>query len=430
MAKIIFEDIKKTKSIRNIKKETISPAGKTKPKMHFIDEELAPVHKYNNTESDKTRSSKYILWVIAIVCIGALLFALSFLFVKAKITIVPKSIDAVLDQQLNLTKDDKSTDVYFSLVSIEGEEKKNFESGEAKDVSIPATGKVIIYNSYSKNSQNLDINTRLEGSNGKIYKTEKKITVPGISSDGNPGKIEVGIYATENGESYNSEPLDFKILGFKGNPKYNKIYARSVGSINGGFVGKINTLSDIEKEGAYSELGSVLKEKLSKKVADQIPEGFLLYDKAIFFDVLSENIGKGSSDTEVEVSVKGKLYGFIVNEKVLTTKIANNIIEKYNNEDIYLNNIKNLDLTILNAESITEDINNLSIKLTGNSKFVYRVDPKQVSTDLLGKNKKYFNQIMSDYLNIESANLELFPPWMSVLPDKIEKINITVNYPK
>lgn len=430
MAKIIFEDIKKTKSIRNVKKETISPATKTKPKMHFIDEEVAPIQKYNNIEINKAHSSKYVLWIIAIVCIGALLFAVSFLLVKAKVTIVPKSIDVVLDQQLSLNKDDKSSDLYFSLVSLEGEEKKNFESGEAKDVSIPAIGKVIIYNSYSKNSQNLDINTRLEASNGKIYKTDKKISVPGLSSDGNPGKIEVGIYASENGESYNSEPLDFKILGFKGNPKYNKIYARSVGSISGGFVGKINTLSDIEKAGAFSELEKSLKEKLSSRVEDQIPEGFLLYDKAIFFDVLDESIGKASTENEVEVSVKGKLYGFLVNEKVLTTKIAKNIIEKYKDEDLYIKDIQNLDFNITNAEGISEDIKNLSVKLAGNTKFIYKVDPQQVSADLLGKNKKYFNQIMSDYLNIESANLELFPPWMSVLPNKIEKINIVVNYPK
>src|SRR3989344_6062534 len=104
---------------------------------------------------------------------------------------------------------------------ISGEESKVVQDTKTKDVIEKAKGTVLIYNNFSSVPQRLDIDTRLEGSNGKIYKTVKKIVVPGMRSSA-PGSVEVGIYAAAGGEEYNSGPLDFTIFGFKGTPKYSK----------------------------------------------------------------------------------------------------------------------------------------------------------------------------------------------------------------
>src|SRR6185436_19331087 len=103
------------------------------------------------------------------------------------------------------------------------------------------------YNNYSTASQNLDIDTRLEGSNGKIYKTKTKIVIPGMK-DGKTGSVEVKVYASVAGPEYNSAPLDFKIFGFKGTPKYSKFYGRSKGALSGGAKGKAPALSAEEED--------------------------------------------------------------------------------------------------------------------------------------------------------------------------------------
>ncbi|MDQ3245133.1 MAG: hypothetical protein M3P22_02210, partial [bacterium] len=127
MAKITFQDIKKNKNTHTIKKEHhTSIKAEPKPKMHFIDEDIAPIHKFDFEQRNNSKS-KYTLWIIAIICIGALLFSLSFLFTKAAVTINPKIVDVVLDQTLSVSKDNKNTDLDFSLVSIEGEEKRIVE---------------------------------------------------------------------------------------------------------------------------------------------------------------------------------------------------------------------------------------------------------------------------------------------------------------
>ena len=69
----------------------------------------------------------------------------------------------------------------------------------------------------------------------------------------------MGIYAAGAGEEYNSTPLDFEILVFKGTPKYSKFYARSKGDITGGFKGKSPVVSSLNKITVISELKATLE---------------------------------------------------------------------------------------------------------------------------------------------------------------------------
>lgn len=380
----------------------------------------------------RNKTPKYRIYLVALVSIIFLLFALSFLFSGAKITVIPKVKEIPLNGNLSAAKDLNISDLSFDLVVISGEENKIIQGGEEKDVNLKAEGVVLIYNSYSSSSQTLDIDTRLEGSNGKIYKTNKKITVPGMVKDGKPGSIEVGIYGAEGGEEYNSVPLDFKIFGFKGTPKYSKFYARSKEEITGGFKGKSPVVSSLDKVTAVSELKATLETKLLKKVIDQIPSGFILFKNAIFLNINDKNIsftpGKNST---VLVNTKGTLYGFLFDEKKLTKKIAEDIIEKYDGSEVYIPNIRDLTFSLSDKENISfADVKNISFNLVGTPKIIWKVDEIKFITDILNKKKKDFNQILLQYPNIESAELVIRPFWKTSFPEASKNIEIIVNYPK
>ena len=320
----------------------------------------------------------------------ALLFSLSFLFSKVKITINPKTAEVSLNGDFSASKDAKTSSLSFDLVVISGEQEKTIQGGEMKEVKLASTGRVILYNNFSTSSQNLDIDTRLSGSNGKIYKITTKTTIPGITSDGKPGSVEVGIYAAEPGESYDSGPLDFNIVGFKGTPKYSKFYARSKGAISGGYIGEAPVVSDLEKASASSEIRALLESKLLKKVIDQIPTGFVLYEDAILLDIGDKNIVfTPSENNTVMATLKGTLYGFIFNKEKLTKKIAEDALLEYAGEDIYIPNIKNLEFTFLNKESVSfTNIKNINFNITGTPYFVYKVDEDKLNSDVLNKEKK------------------------------------------
>ncbi len=426
MPKNSFQDfvkINKADKIEKIEKEQILRDFK-RPKVEssFSQEIL---------EGRKREGSKYTIWIVALVSIIFLFFAVSFLFSSAKIFVDPKVQNITLDQNFSAVKNVGTSDLTFDLISLNGEENMTVKGGDVQNVESKAVGTVIIYNSYSSSPQTLSINTKLEGSNGKIYKTKTKVIVPGMKSKDLPGSVEVDIYASEAGEEYNNTPQDFKILIFKGTAKYTKFYVRSKGEITGGLKGQFSQISDTDKSNAIEQLKNNLQNKLLKKATDQIPSGYILFKDGAFLETDGGNIGVATPDNLIPVSVSGTLYGFIFNEKELTKKIIADKIQNYNNDDVYIDNLQNLIFSLSNQESISfKDIENINFNLNGNVKIIWNIDKIKLIADLLGKNKSDFSQIMTNYPNISSASLSIKPIWKSSLPDKSDKIDIIINTPK
>lgn len=387
---------------------------------------------YDVVDRGPKRGSKSMWWIAGI-SVLFLLFALSYLFTGAKVVITPKSQAATFDQSLTAVKDSSDENITFDLVVLSGEETKLVPGGEEQDVLKRSKGKVIIFNNFSTASQNLDIDTRLEGSNGKIYKTETKTTVPGKSKTGTPGAVEVNIYASEAGSEYDSGPLDFTIFGFKGTPKYSKFYARSKDgtSITGGFKGKVKAVSEEDRKLALEELNATLKDSLSKKASDQIPVGFILFKDAGFLETqeVLPTTTAPSTDGNVPITIKGTYYGVLFDEVELTKKIAKDLVPGYADEDVYIPNMRELTFSIKSKETPLKDIKNLSFDLTGTGKIVWKVDIEKFLGDILGKKKKDFDETLAQYPNIDSATLSIRPVWKMTFPEKEKNINIVVLEP-
>ena len=425
MPKNLLQDMIK---IKNSEKERISK------KIENVDFEKKFVPKKNiivEQKSDSSKSSKYSIWFVAIICVVVLLFAFSFLFSAAKITIIPKIQNLELSDTFSAVKDQNSGELAFDLVVLQGEETKEIEAPTEKDFVNKAKGIVVVYNAFSTTSQNFAKNTRLEGSNGKIYKTDEKITVPGMTEDGTPGSIKVAISGAEAGEEYNSDPIDFKLFGLKGTEKYTKIYARSDGIISGGLKGKLHEISEADKTTAVTELKDTLQKKLFQKAKDQIPSGFILYPNAAFLITDDQNITATSLEEKVPVTLKGTFYGILFNEQKLTKKIIEKDIDNYKGEDIYIPDVRNLTFALGDKNSLLfNDLTSISFTLTGECKAVWRVDDKAILESVLGTKKKDFNQILTEYPNIDSAELVVKPVWRNTFPDKSSDIKIIINYPE
>ncbi len=405
---------------------------KMKHKRERIDSALGPIQAGPKALQNENKGPRYALWFVAIISLVFFLFALSYLFSKAVVTVNPKMTDVVLNENLSAGKDDNSYALSFDLVVISGEENKIVQATEEKDIFQKAQGVVVIYNAFSSASQMLSIDTRLEGSNGKIYKTQTKIIVPGMAKDGKPGSVEVKIYGAEAGEGYNSAPLDFQIFGFRGTPKYSKFYARSKGPITGGLKGKFPVISDSQKTSVANGMKTALQTKLFKKATDQIPNGFILFKDAIFIDTDNNNIDFASSkDNMLPIKLKGTLYGLLFDEDKLTKKIAENNIIQYDGSEIFMPHIRDLTFSLSNKDNILfADVKNINFNLSGAAKIVWKLDTNKLLTDLLGKSKKDFNKILLQYPNIDSADLVLSPVWRWSIPDKLKNIKVIVNYPK
>lgn len=438
MPKNLLQDMVKIKRLRNKARMADSALGPIQTGPRALQPEVKEVN-------NKDKSARYTLWLVAIVSLVFFLFALSYLFSKATVVVNPKMEDVVLNENLSASRDGNSDVLPFDLVVISGEENKIIQTTLEKDISQKAEGVVMIYNTFSFSPQRLDIDTRLEGSNGKIYKTKTKTTVPGVSKTGTPGSVEVSIYAGEAGVEYNSLPLDFTIFGFKGTPKYSKFYARSEGEISGGLKGKFPSISETEKISLENELQVALLAKLFKKAADQTPSGFILFKDAAFLSTDDSSIDftqalidkslvpgfTSSKDNMLPIKLGGTLYGLLFDEQKLTKKIAEDNIENYDGSAVHIPNIRDLTFSLSKKDNISfGDARNINFNLSGTAKIVWKFDADSLARELLGKSKKDFSQVLSQYPNIDSALLSISPIWVSSLPGKATDINVIVNYPK
>ena len=115
----------------------------------------------------------------------------------------------------------------------------------------------------------------------------------------------------------------------------------------------------------------------------------------------------------------------------MTKKIAQDIIDKYNDDEIYIPNIKNLIFSLFNEENISFiDIKNIEFTLSGTPRIIWKIDGDKLITDMLGKKKNDFNQLLSQYSSIDSEELVFRPFWKTTFPEKSENIQVIVNYPK
>ena len=460
MAKKSFNDIKrplKTEKDKILMK-VYTPVVEKKPSSTVsdlpfgtprrIDQEINTIPKINpllERRKNETRDTPFIdsnfentpnkhkplIWIVALGSVVFLFFALSFIFSKATVTVVPKIKSISLNENMSALKNPSVDDLSFDLMTLSDEESKTVTAGEEKDVKDNARGKIVLYNDFSTSPQQLLVDTRLEGSNGKIYKTKTKTVIPGKGKDGTPGKVSVDIYANEPGLEYNSTPIDFKIFGFKNSSKYPKFYGRSVGDITGGFIGKSKQISDVEKTKIEDELKTSLQAKLFNKALGQIPQGFILYKDATLFSTTDLSVSEPTADGSLVFNMKANLSGFVLNEKKLTDKIIAVILPDEKSDDLYISNLKDMTFTLSGKDSIDfKNASKIDFGIYGVPKAVYKVDDSKLAADLAGKSKNDFKQILSGYLSIDSAELSIKPIWKSTFPDKIDHIKVIVNYPK
>jgi hypothetical protein len=172
-----------------------------------------------------------------------------------------------------------------------------------------------------------------------------------------------------------------------------------------------------------------LRTKLLQKATDQIPAGFVLFKDSIYLDIEDgKNIDVLSSTTELPITLKGTLYGAILEEGELSKEISTGLADK--NEDVYVSNLKDLTFKLSSSLDTLKTAKSISFSLSGSAKVVWKVNTVKLLGDLLGKSKKDFNQILLQYGNINSAKLSVSPVWNRSIPDKAEDIKIDINYPR
>ena len=364
------------------------------------------------TPEPPRQAPMHALWYVAALAVIAFFLSISFLFQRATVTIVPKSVPIALDNTDAFTAQKDSTDptaITYTEMTIEGDQSISLPSTETQALSNPATGTVVLYNTYSTSPYKLTKSTRLQTPDGRIYRIDAAATIPGYTGSGStlvPGSVTATVTAAVPGEAGNLDQSDFTLPGLAGTAQASKIYARSKTAFTGGVSGTVYTIPQASADAAEGTLTDKLKASLIAKAKVQVPDGYLFYDSATEFVSDGAVEVPYSKTTEVPIALHGTLTAYLIKQDTLVTAIAQKFVSQYAGEPV---TVPALQSFALSPSSAMDPVNDTSFSFTfnGSGSVVWTVDPQAVKTLLVGQKKADFETLMGQVVGVDKAEVTI-----------------------
>ncbi|MDQ5962651.1 MAG: hypothetical protein QG653_458 [Patescibacteria group bacterium] len=383
------------------------------------DRDTPPVY----TDRSSSRSTTIFFVIAGIIVVGLVL--MTYVFDSAKVSLTPKYVDIEgFSKSFSFTTvaDDPVSIPYITATTSVTKSKK-LPVSESKLVQTKASGKVIIFNNFDGNPQQLIKNTRFESPSGKIYRINESIAIPGKKGDV-PGSLEVTVYADSFGPDYNSDPTDFTIPGFKGTPRYEAFFGRSNGPLSGGASGNVSLVSKSDLNSAKDELAIEINKAIRENLKDVSAVGYtpLRGVVKVVYEDNEKDVSIGQSST---YTVTATGYMVLADEKRLASSVAS-VVRGYGGEDVRLDYIDSLSFVAKDTATIGTDTTT-EILIEGVPRVVWLTDFVAIKNILKGKSKSDFTEIMKGVQSIDKATPSFFPIWITKFPADESSIDVKEN---
>ncbi len=376
------------------------------------------------------------LWFFGLSVLILILIFCYFSLSKANIEIFPEAEVLTFKTQLIIDKTAESTSVLNKIIpgEIIEKEKTITEQFNATGNFLKARkaeGTIKIYNEYSTYDQILLATTRFVSTEGKLFRTPVRVTIPGgkyVEGSFVPGEIDINVVAGEPGPEYNIGPTTFSIPGFAGTSRYTKFYAKSFQAMSGGSSEEASQVMQNDLERAEDELTKKVKEECQNLLQEELVQlsGYSFLDKTVQTEI-SESSSLTEAGTEAEnfnfkVSAKSETVAFKQDDfdNFVKEFIRSEIIE---GKKIYEKSIS-IDYT---PEIINMDSGKITLSLNISAKIYSDIDISTLKNGLRGKTILETKIFLEDQQKIIKANIKLWPFWVRKVPDSLDKINFVLN---
>lgn len=367
---------------------------------------------------------KYIA-VFSVLAAASVFIGAMTLFGKAIVQVTPRTKSFTIDTKFNVSRQDNSGIGLETLRFVSELEKTSPVSGSDK-VERNASGRIIIYNAFSKDPQILVRRTRFETPDGKIYRLNANTAVPGSTlEDGKikPGSIEVDVTADASGENYNTGLTDFTIPGFRGTPRYDKFYARSKTPMSGGFSGISAVVAKSDLDSLENEIKRELNEKFLAQVHQELPVGFVIPEGGTILNV--ENVSRshesGDPTSMLSMTIKANFIVFAVKLEYIEQKIVDKYLENKEADNIKIHNLETISFVSKNPDFTNQK---LTLVVTGEARAVWQFDETKLKNELIIAPRKSRLEVFNKYPEIARAQIVFWPSWWRFFPKKPQNIDI------
>lgn len=387
---------------------------------YYYPKNITSSEQSGDTQS-KSKKKTWLFGTIIVISIAFFIVGMMTVFASATISIKPKSE--------NLEVNMKISDVKYEILKLSKTKTISASATGEEAVEVKASGKIVIYNNFSFENQRLIVRTRFESPEGLIYRIPESIIVPGKSlKDGKelPGSIEVEVFADEAGEKYNIKKTDFTIPGFKNDAnRYKNFYARSATEMAGGFIGKIKTISQNEKQAILQNISSEAETELEKDFQQKVPEGLVLLKNSVVYK--SKELPPKEDGSSVILGKEVTAYAIMLNKEDLSNKIVAEYISKLPAWNSIKSEIKDFSLlSIEDKPSNLETDQKIDLQIKGKTSALASIDTNIINQKLLGTPKKEVAKLMDEFPGISSITATIRPIWKQSFPTNPSKIRVEI----
>jgi hypothetical protein len=402
-------------------------------------------NKINNREEEKEEIIQPVLrkkshFLRNLIFFAFVLIILSlvgfFFFSKTEVEIWPKT--DILSFEETITIDLEATLIDFDNNVISGQIlkdqktiSKEYSTSGRTTKQEKAKGVIRVYNSYSTSPRTL-IPSRFVSSDGKLFWSTKRITIPGAKQESGrlvPGEIDVGVEAAEPGEEYNIGPTTFALPALAGTALYTTIYAKSFSSITGGFEGEVAQLSQPDLDKAEVDLSEHLKDQGRDSLKAKTSEDFILLDQAVFQEIKdiksSEKVEAEVESFNIEAELDSKA---IIFKRLDIENLIKNHIDLAIEKDKRLQN-ESLEINY-SLKEIDFETGTMILDLSVKARVYSDIDLNQIKRAILGRpvsEAQIFLDNFSELTKSEIRSWSFLGVLKRKIPEDIDKIELKLN---
>lgn len=385
----------------------------------------------------KGAASRFPVQKIFFLALFILLFGgvlLHFVFPRAEIMIFPEEEAVNLRTNFKVSAETDVPDfpnktVPGKMLSSEKVVFQEFSSSGKSLKEARAQGIIRVYNAYSSFPQVLIATTRFVSAEGRLFRTPKRVTVPGGTWEKGklePGFLDIQVLADQPGEEYNIGPSTFSIPGFVGTPRYTAFYGKSFAVMEGGFTGQVPQITKQDLNEALKKLQERIEREMENIFKNQISDEFILLKEAFQKEesppVFSAKDGDEGESFMGEMKVLFKAFVFKrsdlenIGKDLLISEISENKALKTDSLKI------SYTLTAIDPEG-----GQMTLDVVLAAQIYSKIDTDLLKREISGRSLTESRIILDKKPEVIKAEVKLFPFWLPKIPKDFQKIKIELN---
>jgi hypothetical protein len=427
--KKILSDIKPvgSKSARKIPEKKLEPLVRpTEPvKVKGASRSVKPIRR--ETSYDLPSPRKSIFWwapskkALVIFFIFLIFGLIVYTWFSASLTLIitPQKTAFDLDNGLVLT------------IKAEEYSKEIIKSGQGlskntQKYSSKSSGALVVFNNFSSASQVLVRRTRFRTPDGLVFRTTKRIEVPGIA-DGKPGSIEVEVEADEPGDKYNIGLTDFSIPGFEGSARFDKFYGRSKTEMTGGAIGEGKIVGEKEASDLLSQLSSDIQDEYASLLGNSIPNNYMRFPSIFELTMEKQTVipEPGQPGDTFKAEIVAQTRTLAIDNKEFENSLADALFKDADRRKIYRYDADS-GINIIDIKSnFAED--SITLSAEGKARFVGDINLGELRNKVLvADDASSLDDIFAGYQGIVKVEKTFKPAILKRIPWRESRLSIEV----